>query len=336
MADDDLVKIDFKTQWWVKHDISTKLGRLRHWFRIADPLKCFVGEKELRDNQILIDKAASQSVDGVGRFTREEAASLQFKKVQLLSCIHPDTGDVVPFFARSSAFVVSNIPIVTAMMLSPPTIATTVFWQWVNQTYNAVFNFGNRNASSTITDRQMAESYALACGSSITAALTLRKMTNIVFGNRTGLLASVANSIVVYGAVAFSSSLNVYCMRKTEMDSGVSVMEPDTMQSVGKSKVAAEMAIRQTIIGRVVYCVPIFFTKPVLEGIFSALKILPKNKVLRFFTDLSFITFGLWLAVPVNGCLYPQYSPIGVDKLEPEIKERCGTKFTHLVYNKGV
>jgi hypothetical protein len=150
----------------------------------------------------------------------------------------------MPWLARSSAFIPTNLPIIAAMMISPPTMGVTVFWQWVNQTYNASFNFGNRNASSTITNRQMAESYLLACGSSITAALTLRKMTNLIFGNRTGLVASIANSIVVYGAVAFSSSLNVYCMRRTEIDSGVSVMDPDTMESCGKSKVAAEMAIR--------------------------------------------------------------------------------------------
>ena len=73
--------------------------------------------------------------------------------MQMMSCVHPDTGEVLPWLARSSAFVPSNLPIIAAMMMSPPTMATTVFWQWVNQTYNAVFNFGNRNASSTITNR---------------------------------------------------------------------------------------------------------------------------------------------------------------------------------------
>ena len=85
-----------------------------------------------------------------------------------------------------------------------------------------------------------------------------------------------------------------------------------------------------------VYCVPIFFAKPVLESIFRALRLYPNNKYLRLFTEISFITFGLWVAVPVNGCLYPQYSPISVDELEPEIRERIGSKYTHLVYNKGV
>jgi len=73
------------------------------------------------------------------------------KKVHTLSAVHPDTGELMPWFARTSAFVTVNIPIIAAMMLSPPTMFNTIFWQWVNQTYNAVFNFGNRNASSTTT-----------------------------------------------------------------------------------------------------------------------------------------------------------------------------------------
>ena len=73
--------------------------------------------------------------------------------------------------------------------------------------------------------------------------MTLRKLTGLVLGGRTGSAVTVANSIVNYGAVAFSSGLNVYFMRKGEIDSGIAVMDPVTLEPVGKSKKAAEMAI---------------------------------------------------------------------------------------------
>lgn len=63
--------------------------------------------------------------------------------------------------------------------------------------------------------------------------MTLRKITGLVLGNRTGVAATIANSIVNYGAVSFSSSLNVFFMRKAEIDSGISVLDPDTMEIVG-------------------------------------------------------------------------------------------------------
>jgi len=70
--------------------------------------------------------------------------------------------------------------------------------------------------------------------------MTLRKITNLVLGGRTGTAATVANSIVNYGAVAFSSSLNVYFMRNGEIKTGIAVMDPETNQVVGQSKKAAE------------------------------------------------------------------------------------------------
>ncbi len=78
---------------------------------------------------------------------------------------------------------------------------------------------------------------------SISAAMTLRKITGLILGGRTGAAVTVANSIVNYGAVGFSSSLNVYFMRSGEVASGISVMDPETNEVVGTSKKAAEMAI---------------------------------------------------------------------------------------------
>jgi len=73
--------------------------------------------------------------------------------------------------------------------------------------------------------------------------MTLRKLTGLVLGGRTGTAVTIANSIVNYGAVSFSSGLNVYFMRKGEIDSGITVMNPTTLKPVGTSKKAAEMAI---------------------------------------------------------------------------------------------
>jgi hypothetical protein len=59
--------------------------------------------------------------------------------------------------------------------------------------------------------------------------MTLRKILNFAVGARTGVIATVANSIVNYGAVSLSSGLNVYFMRNGEMKSGIDVMDPDTL-----------------------------------------------------------------------------------------------------------
>lgn len=61
---------------------------------------------------------------------------------------HPQTDQVLPVAFRLAAFVPVNIPICAGMLLTQPTLINTVFWQWANQSYNAGFNYANRNASS--------------------------------------------------------------------------------------------------------------------------------------------------------------------------------------------
>jgi len=44
------------------------------------------------------------------------------------------------------------MPIAFGMIITAPTPFNTVLWQWINQTYNAALNYGNRNASSNYTN----------------------------------------------------------------------------------------------------------------------------------------------------------------------------------------
>ena len=46
--------------------------------------------------------------------------------------IHPDTGEINPIPMRINSFLYTNMPIVLGMLLSKPTIANTIFWQFVN------------------------------------------------------------------------------------------------------------------------------------------------------------------------------------------------------------
>jgi hypothetical protein len=72
----DKVTIDFNTQWWVKHDMNTFMGRLLHWFRVADPLKSTIDDKQLKEDQQYIENAKSQSKNGVIVVSKQEAALL--------------------------------------------------------------------------------------------------------------------------------------------------------------------------------------------------------------------------------------------------------------------
>lgn len=293
---DGKVQIDFSKQWWIKHDMSTFSGRLRHFINVTDFRKSFTSTETLLKNEQTLKNA---EVQGVGIFTKEEAEDLYNKKIIQLSCIHPDNGQVIPWPSRTSAFVATNLPIIGAMQLSAPTTFNTIFWQWFNQSYNAAFNYANRNATTETSYSLLFTSYAIAISSSITIAMTLRKLTGYFLAGKTSMIALLATPVVNYGAVTSSSAMNVYFMRGAELKSGISVLDPETKQEIGKSKIAANKAIWSSIYARWIYLIPIFFSNPVLEAIARKMKIMPKGGVLKFIADLTFCGMGLATAIPI-------------------------------------
>ena len=108
------------------------------------------------------------------------------------------------------------------------------------------------------------------------------------------------------------------------------------MQPVGVSKVAAKMGVMQSIYSRFIYCVPIFFTQPILEGVFSAVGLMPKKGPLKSIMTLGFIGTGLWIAMPVCAGFYRSYERIARDDLEEEIRANMKEGQQFLLYNKGV
>ena len=228
---DTKIRINFKSNWWLQHeDMESRVGRIRFWSNVTDPIKSIVSNNTLNQYKNDLKETHARLGDGDHEVTFKDFKALCKKKHYLLSSVHPDTGEFLPWFARTSSLLATNIPIFTAMMLSKPTVANTIFWQIVNQTYNAGFNFCNRNASSTTTTSQILQSYCLAVGSSIGAAFGIRKAFALMLGESlVGMTAVVVNSLVNYGAVSFSSSLNVYCMRKPEIEQGISLLDPETM-----------------------------------------------------------------------------------------------------------
>jgi hypothetical protein len=73
------------------------------------------------------------------------------------------------------------------MLMSAPTTRNSIFWQWINQTYNASLNFGNRNASSSQDNLQLLQSYGLAVTVSISSVLALKWALAPLARGRTGM-----------------------------------------------------------------------------------------------------------------------------------------------------
>lgn len=67
-------------------------------------------------------------------------------------------------------------------------LGTQVFWQWINQSYNTMFNHANRNASNPMSNEDVLKSYAAAvavsCGASVGFNYAFNKATFLSAGTR--------------------------------------------------------------------------------------------------------------------------------------------------------
>lgn len=114
-----------------------------------------------------------------------------------------------------------NVPILVGILLSRPTIFNTMFWQWVNQSYNAGLNFGNKNSTCNYTNADLGKGYVAAISSSITVAVTLRKMTAKMTATATGKKLLLLNCLVGATAGGCASFCNTMCMRYAEIEKGI-------------------------------------------------------------------------------------------------------------------
>jgi len=120
------------------------------------------------------------------------------------------------------------MPIAFGMLFTAPTPFNTIFFQWLNQTYNASLNYANRNASSKYTTKDIMTSYMVAASSACMVGLGLRKLMAKPIAGAKGAKLIWLNAITSFTAVAAAGYLNAYIMRQTEIKTGIDVLNKDT------------------------------------------------------------------------------------------------------------
>ncbi len=153
------------------------------------------------------------------------------------SSFHPDTGELQNVGGRMAFQVPGNMTILGAMVTFYKTVPQVLFLQWVNQSFNALVNYTNRNADSELTVGQLGAAYASATACALSAALGLNKLLE-----RTA--PPVMQRFVPLLAVAAANCANVPLMRQTELSGGIELRD-ENGNRVCKSKKAAVKGIAQ-------------------------------------------------------------------------------------------
>ncbi|KAL0879932.1 hypothetical protein ABMA27_002450 [Loxostege sticticalis] len=322
-------RIDITKPLW---DQSTFYGRFRHFAYISNPLLSFVPEKELHEAKDLYLKYK------VGQEPTGTTMDQVVRAKQLYeSAFHPDSGELQNVFGRMSFQMPGGCLITGAMLQWYKTATAVVFWQWVNQSFNALVNYTNRNANSPLTTTQMGIAYVSATSAAMATALTFKFVVQKRAKN------PILARFVPFVAVAAANWVNIPLMRQNEMLLGLDVTD-ENGKIIGKSQLAPAKGISQVVTSRIVMCAPGMLLLPV---IMERLELKPWMQRIRWaHIGIQTAIVGMFLTfmVPTACAIFPQRCKLSIDTIKRfeedrynEIVKNTGGKPPQYVYfNKGL
>ncbi|KAL6086601.1 hypothetical protein STEG23_031629 [Scotinomys teguina] len=319
----DLSGFNIDAPRWDQH---TFLGRVKHFLNITDPRTVFASEQELDWAKTMVEKSRMGLVP-----PGTQVEQLLYAKKLYDSAFHPDTGEKMNVIGRMS-FQVPGGMIITGFMLQfYRTMPAVIFWQWVNQSFNALVNYTNRNAASPTSVRQMALSYFTATTTAVATAVGMNMWTKRA--------PPLVGRWVPFAAVAAANCVNIPMMRQQELIQGICVKDRD-QNELGCSQRAAAVGITQVVISRITMAAPGMILLPVIMERLERLQTMKKVKVLH--APLQVLLCGCFLLfmVPVACGLFPQECKLPVSYLEPELQDTIKAKYGEQVlfahFNKGL
>ncbi len=305
-----------------RFDQATYAGRFLKMLNICDPSMLVYSNSQIEEAVGVLKEFATR-----GNHSNIPDEQLWHYRKLKESAVHPDSGDIIPIPFRMSGYVPFNGPVSVGLIMATRT-PWILFWQWANQSQNALVNYFNRNASSRASDAILAASYAGAVTSAISIGYGL---SQVVKRFTSPERAATLLKFIAMPTSMVASSVNCMIMRWPETKTGISVFEKDSGKEVGLSKTAAEKAIKETVVSRILLQLPVFLFPPLMTMLPPISRFLKRNP--RWGTPVmtGFLFIGFGLGLPASIAAFPQEGIIRENELEPELRGRGDLK-----YNKGL
>lgn len=164
-------------------------------------------------------------------------------------------------------------------------------------------NYGNRNASSTYSNQDLARGYFGAVFTSVSIAMASRTMLAAQLAKMRGPQLVFANACLNYFAACVPGVCNCSLMRWKELQEGINVKDSDGKDH-GKSVVAGKKAIMQTSASRFILPLPVLFFPAFANALLTKMRLWPRNMILSKFFELSLCAISLTFALPMSIALF--------------------------------
>ncbi|KAM4607879.1 sideroflexin-3 isoform 1-T2 [Polymixia lowei] len=322
MSEELSLNINIKEPRW---DQGTFMGRAQHFFMVTDPRNVLLSSETLEDARVTVESYRAGKVKP--GLTEDE---LWRAKYIYDSAFHPDTGEKMFVIGRMSAQVPMNMSITGCMLTFYRTTPAVVFWQWVNQSFNAVVNYTNRSGDAPLTVNQLGVAYVSATTGAVVTALGLKSLAT--------RLPPIVSRFVPFAAVAAANCINIPFMRQRELKYGIPVTD-ENGNRLGESVNAAKQAIVQVVVSRIGMAVPAMAIPPVIMNALEKKAFMKRFPVLNAPVQVGLVGLCLVFATPLCCALFPQKSSMGVGSLEADLQERIRQTSPHtttVYFNKGL
>lgn len=310
-----------KPRW----DQNTYWGRARYFFNTTNPINLLATPAQLDEAKRIVDhykkgiELPGKSLDDVWK-----------AKDLVDSAFHPQTGEKMIIFGRMSAQVPMNVLITGAMLTFYKSTPAVVFWQWFNQSFNAVVNYTNRSGGGPVDESLLIKSYCAATGSAVATAMSLNHLAKKA--------PPIFARLVPFTAVAAANMVNIPFMRNKEITDGLPVFDANN-NLIGNSQKAAITGIAMVVVSRIGMATPGMIGIPVILNYLEKKETIRNIKWAPSAIQMGLLTVFLTFTTPMCCALFPQQTPIAVSSLEPELQERA-KKLTPMptvgYYNKGL
>jgi tricarboxylate carrier len=190
-----------------RYNQDTFEGRARHFFITTNPLNVLATDEQLDKAKAIVDGYRSGKSMEQLAITEDE---LWAAKQLYDSAFHCQTGEKLFILGRMSFQVPGNMLISGCMMTFYKSTPAVIFWQTVNQSFNAIVNYSNRNASVGVTNEQLASASFAATAAGVLTALGFNKVIN----SSPALSSGMVGRFVPLLAVAAANCVNIPLMRQ--------------------------------------------------------------------------------------------------------------------------
>ncbi|XP_065833753.1 sideroflexin-1-like [Oscarella lobularis] len=309
-----------------RYDQSTFSGRAKHFFQTTDPRNLLASEKQLDAAKELL--ALYRKGEENEKTTHDEVWRA---KTLYDSAFHPETGEKMFILGRMSAQVPCNMTITGSMLTFYRHPAAILFWQWINQSFNAIVNYTNSSGDLGKETKQLSKAYTAATGAAMATALGVSYVAKRA--------PAVISRMGPFAAVAAANCINIPLMRQKELDEGIIITDADGNE-LGKSKKAARKAISQVVISRIGMAAPAMMTTPLLMGFCQNLPLFKRfGARIEVPFQIGIVGLCLTFATPLCCAIFPQRSSLAVNKLESELQEKIKSQPNppdRVYFNKGL